>query len=91
MLLKTSRNLYLAALQAERVPLPTTGGFANWWGLMVQAKSTTGAWMKLQVATSSAGTTMTWAGVPRVTSTSQAEAASALANLLFYTQEVAAA
>jgi len=90
-LLTTSRSLYITALQAERVPVPKTGGLTNWWGLMVQAKSTTGASMKFSIATTSGETTMTWASVPGITSTSQSVAASALANLLFYTQAVAAA
>ncbi len=90
-LLTTSRNLYLGALQAERVPVPKAGGFINSWSIAVEADSTTGALMNFQITMTSAGTTATWGSVPDITSTSQAEAPAALANLLFYSQAVSAA
>ncbi|HTV11433.1 MAG TPA: hypothetical protein VME20_06180 [Acidimicrobiales bacterium] len=89
-LLTTSRNLYVAALQAERAPVPKTGHLTSWWGVMVQARSTAGASMKFGIAMTNGETTMTWASVPGITSTTQSVAASALANLLFYAQTVAA-
>ncbi len=91
-LLKSSKGLYLAELQADRVPLPSTGGLVNSWAVRVQTVSTTGAPMSFQITLTKEGTTTTWANVPGVPSTaSQAMAPEALANLLYYSKTIATA
>ncbi|HTT92463.1 MAG TPA: DUF642 domain-containing protein [Acidimicrobiales bacterium] len=91
-LLRSSKRLYVADLQADRVPLPTTGGLANWWAVRVQSVSTTGALMSFQIALTKSGTTTTWANVPSApVAASQAMAPEALANLLYYSKTIAAA
>ncbi len=89
-LVKSSKGLYLADLQADRVPLPTTGGLANWWAVRVQSVSTTGVLMSFQIALTKAGTTSTWTNVPSTPVTaSQAMAPEALADLLYYSKTIA--
>jgi hypothetical protein len=88
-LLTRSRSLYLAALQADRVPLQGSADFANWWGVRVESRSTTGANMNFQIAKAGTTSTITWGNVVGVTSTSAAAAPEALASLLYYTKKIA--
>jgi hypothetical protein len=88
-LLKSSRNLYLAALQADQVPLQGPD-LASWWGVEVRSISTTGSLMTFQIATTATTSTTSWSDVPGVSSSaSQAMAPEALANLLYYTKNIA--
>ena len=89
-LLRSSRDLYLAALQADRVPLQGSSDLASWWGVRVQSISTIGSLMSFQIAQTGTTATMTWSNVPGVSSSaSEALAPEALANLLYYTKSVA--
>ena len=88
-LLNSSKNLYLAALQADRVPLQGSGDLANWWAVRVQSVSTTGSHMSFQIAKSGVTSTITWSNVPGVGSTSATLAPKALANLLYYSKNIA--
>jgi hypothetical protein len=88
-LLTSSRNLYLAALQTDRVPLQGSADFASWWGVRVESRSTTGSHMNFQIAKAGTTSTITWGNVVGVTSTSAAAAPEALANLLYYTKKIA--
>ncbi len=89
-LLKSSMSIYSAALQAERVPEEGSQDLANWWGVDVQAISTTGALMSFEVVLTKSGTTTSWTNVPSVPSTAgQSMASEALGNLLYYSKSVA--
>ena len=88
-LLTRSRSLYLAALQADRVPLQGNADFASWWGVRVESRSTTGLLMNFQIAKAGKASTITWSNVVGVTSTSASAAPEALANLLYYTKKLA--
>jgi hypothetical protein len=86
-LLTRSRNLYLAVLKADRLPLQGSGDLANWWGVRVESRSTTGLLMTFQIAKSGTTSAITWSNVVGVTSASAAP--QALANLLYYTKKIA--
>jgi hypothetical protein len=89
-LLKGSMNIYSAILQAERVPEQGTQDLANWWGVDVQAISTTGSLMSFEVVLTKEGTTASWTNIPSVPSTAgQTMAPDALSNLLYYSKAVA--
>jgi hypothetical protein len=89
-LLKRSKNLYLAALQADRVPVQGSVGLGSWWGVEVRSMSTTGALMTFQIAATATTSTATWSNVSGISSSaSQAMAPEALANLLYYTKSIA--
>jgi Protein of unknown function (DUF642) len=91
-LLNSTRGLYLAALQADRVPLQGTSDLSTWWGVEVRSLSTTGSLMTFQIAKTEATSTITWTNVYGITSsstTNQALAPEALANLLYYSKTVA--
>lgn len=84
-LLKRSRNLYLDSLLAARIPMEGSA----WWGVEVQSVSTIGSLMSFEIASAGTQTTMTWSSVPGVTSAAPALASEALANLLYYTKNIA--
>jgi choice-of-anchor C domain-containing protein len=86
-LLKTSRALYVAALKSDRVPLEGED-LSNSWGVRVQSLSTTGSLMTFQMSRAGTSSWIIWANVFGVNSTSQALAPEALANLLYYAQDV---
>jgi hypothetical protein len=89
-ILKRSKSLYLAALQADPVPAQGSGDLDSWWGVEVRSISTTGTLMTFEVAATATTSTTTWGGVPGVSSSaSQAMAPKALANLLYYTKNIA--
>ena len=89
-LVAKSMSLYTAALQAERVPEAGANDLANSWSVEVQSVSTTGPLMTFSLTTSKAGTVPAWSNVPGVpSSASKAMAATALANLLYYSKTVA--
>ena len=92
----STKNAYLsalktgkAALQAKRMPVPGGNELANSWVVRVQSVSTSGKAMSFQITSTSAATEATWANIPSTTSTSQTEAPLALANLLYYTKNIA--
>jgi choice-of-anchor C domain-containing protein len=87
--LQTSRNLYLAALKADRVPVEGSSNLASWWGVRVQSMSTTNLLMSFQISKSGTSSWISWDKVFGVTSIKQASAPQALANLLYYTKNVA--
>jgi hypothetical protein len=88
-LLKSSKNLYLASLQADRVPVQGPD-LASWWGVEVRSISTTGSLMTFQIGSTATTSTTTWSNVFGVsTSASQAMAPEALANLLYYSKSIA--
>jgi hypothetical protein len=84
-LLNRSRALYASSLRASR--LPPQGN--SWWGVEVQSTSTSGSPMSLEVALAGTKTTFTWSNVPEVSSTAPSLAVQALANLLYYTKNIA--
>ncbi len=88
-LLNSSKSLYLAALQADRVALQGSNDLASWWAVRVQSTSATGSLMSFQIAKSGAASTITWSNVPGVSSQSAALALKALANLLYYSKNIA--
>ncbi len=89
-LLSSTRGLYLAALQADRVPLQGTSDLSTWWGVEVRSISTTGSLMTFQIAKTGTTSTITWTNVYGLSSTTnQALAPEALANLLYYSRTVA--
>ncbi len=89
-LLKKSKSLYLAALQADRVPVQGSAGLDSWWGVEVRSISTTGGLMTFQIAATATTSTITWSNVSGVSSSaSQAMAPEALANLLYYSKSIA--
>lgn len=88
-LLTSSWNTYLAALKADRVPLQGRADLANWWGVRVESRSTTGLLMTFQIAKAGTTSTMTWSNVVGVTSKGAAAAPEALASLLYYTKKIA--
>ena len=89
-LLAKSLSLYTAALQSERVPGTGANDLANSWSVEVQSVSTTGPLMTFSLTTSKTGTVPAWSNVPGVpSSASKAMAATALANLLYYSKTVA--
>ena len=89
-MLKNSMSIYSAALQAERVPEQGSQDLANWWGVDVQTTSTTGSLMSFEVVVTKDGTTASWTNIPSVLSTAgQSMAPDALANLLYYSKNVA--
>jgi hypothetical protein len=88
-LLTRSRNLYLAVLRADRLPLQGSADLASWWGVRVESRSTTGLLMSFQIAKSGTTSAITWSNVVGVSSTNAAAAPSALASLLYYTKKIA--
>jgi hypothetical protein len=86
-LLTRSRNLYLAVLRADRLPLQGSADLSSWWGVRVESRSTTGLLMTFQIAKSGTTSAITWSNVVGVTSASAAP--QALANLLYYTKKIA--
>ena len=62
---------------------------ANSWGVDVQTTSTTGSLMSFEVVVTKDGTTAWWTNIPSVLSTAGQLAPDALANLLYYSKNVA--
>jgi choice-of-anchor C domain-containing protein len=87
--LNKSRELYLATLKADRVPLEGGSNLASWWGVRVQSMSTTNLLMSFQISKSGTSSWIAWDNVFGVTSIKQTLAPQALANLLYYTKNVA--
>lgn len=85
--LTSSKDLYLAALKSDRVPLQGDD-LSNSWGVRVQSLSTTGSLMTFQISRAGTSSWIIWDNVFGVNSISQALAPEALANLLYYTQGV---
>jgi Protein of unknown function (DUF642) len=91
-LLSSTKDLYLDALKADRVPIEGgTPNLASWWGVRIQSMSTTDQLMSFEISKSGASSWMAWDNVYGVTSINQALAPKALDNLLYYTQDVAGA
>jgi hypothetical protein len=92
----STRNAYLAALKAgkaalqtQRMPVPSGNGLANSWTVELQSVSTSGKAMSFQITSTGAATRTTWVNIPSATSTDQSGAPLALANLLYYTKNIA--
>jgi choice-of-anchor C domain-containing protein len=88
-LLTSSRDLYVDALKADRVPLVGGSNLATWWGVRVQSTSTTNVLMSFEISRSGTSSWIAWNNVFGVTSINQSLAPQALANLLYYTKSVA--
>ena len=89
-LLNKSKDIYLAQLQADRVPPQGAGSLSHSWGVQVRSLSTTGGPMSFELQKRGTALAYLWTGIPGMgTGSSQSFAPKALANLLYYTKNVA--